>query len=242
MKKALVFFVLIAACIFTSCNLMDLFKPTGTLEGWVIDATTGLGLEDVLVFDTNNDSFSTYSDSDGFYSFDLPSGDRTIGFSIDDYIFSDIAVTVIADDTVWVSENETIGNPVLTGEGLRFILTWGDIPYDLDSYLETPSAEIVSYYDPVAVGANLDHDDTSSFGPETITITDQASGIYKYYVNQYSSDGSLSTSSAVVKIYNASGLLKTYNVPASGTGEYWNVCTINGSTITAVNRIQSTQP
>ena len=137
-----------------------------------------------------------------------------------------------------------LGNPVLTSGETRFVLTWGATPSDLDSHLLTPSGDHVYYgnTDPFGAGANLDIDDTSSYGPETITITDTQSGTYIYYVHKWSSSGSLTTSDAEVKVYDSGGLLETISVPSSGTGDYWNVARLGGSTLTVVNTIVSSEP
>jgi PKD repeat protein len=54
----------------------------------------------------------------------------------------------------------------------------------------------------------------------------------------------ISSSSAVVQIYNANGLLRSIQVPTSGDDDYWNVCTIDGATgsVTVINQIQSGSP
>jgi hypothetical protein len=68
--------------------------------------------------------------------------------------------------------------------------------------------------------------------------------MYQYYVHNYSESPEISSSQAVVQIYNQNGLLQTLQVPTSGTGLYWYVCDINGATgqITIRNVIQETAP
>lgn len=138
---------------------------------------------------------------------------------------------------------------MLSSNQYRIVLTWGETPADLDSHLITPSGEEIYYHnkETTAGDANLDVDNTTSYGPETVTITAPQSGTYRYYVFNYSekdngTDTSLTTSHAVVRVYNSSGLLKTYTVPATGAGLYWNVFTLNGSTITDVNAIGTVPP
>lgn len=132
----------------------------------------------------------------------------------------------------------------------RIVLTWGESPRDLDSHLIGPDGQGTTFevyfgnrgsldQPPYVV---LDTDDTSSFGPETITIDRQFDGTYCYYVYQYSSDGALATSEAQVDVYQNNTQVASYAVPTSGTGRYWSVFTLNGETIEDINTIVDTAP
>ncbi|MBV5331809.1 hypothetical protein JZU69_05495, partial [bacterium] len=85
--------------------------------------------------------------------------------------------------------------------------------------------------------------DVTSYGPETTGILRYYAGTYKYAVYQFSSLGTLSTSGAQVKVYRSGALIQSYNVP-SGTGRWWYVLDVNGSTsaITPRNYLMSSQP
>lgn len=143
-------------------------------------------------------------------------------------------------------------SPTITEGEYRIVLSWGEIPYDLDSHLTTPEIEGNAYHiDWTWKGnqasipyAQLDVDDIDSYGPETVTINRFYNGTYRYFVHRFSSYGELTTSGAIVKVYGASGLLKTYSVPTSGEGRIWHVCDIDGDTkrITTVNRIMQDAP
>ncbi len=91
---------------------------------------------------------------------------------------------------------------------------------------------------------HVDFDDTDSYGPETMTIYQIFNGTYQYYIENYSETPAITTSQAVVQIYNQTGLLHTLQVPASGTGLFWYVCDVNGSTGQVIirNVIQETAP
>ncbi len=54
------------------------------------------------------------------------------------------------------------------------------------------------------------------------------------------SDDVLVDSLAMVEIYNSDGLIRKYNIPVSGTGQWWNVFSYNGSTgeITTIDKIE----
>jgi PKD repeat protein len=143
-------------------------------------------------------------------------------------------------------------SPTLASGQYRFVLTWGELPYDVDSHLKTPTIEGNNYHifygdqgsatsPPYAI---LDIDDQVSFGPETITIYELKTGEYHYYIHNYSQSPDITTSSAVVQIFNENGLLQTLQVPTSGTGLYWDVCTLNGTngSISVINQITNTEP
>ena len=130
----------------------------------------------------------------------------------------------------------------------KVILTWGSSPSDLDSHViswhDTGSQYHVYYgsktasYNGVTV-CNLDTDDTSAYGPETIRIYRLNQYPIYYYVYQYSSSGSLTGSSAIAKLYKYNKLIRTYNIPTSGSGLYWNVFAIKNNQIIERNTIDS---
>ena len=73
-----------------------------------------------------------------------------------------------------------VAPPVGPGK-LRFVLTWGEMPRDLDSHLDTPSGCHLYYGRKQCPGreATLDTDVQDSFGPETISINSLKPGLYK---------------------------------------------------------------
>ncbi len=124
-------------------------------------------------------------------------------------------------------------SPVMKGlDGMRIVLNWGAEPPDLDSHIEYPNNHI--YFEHKnGTDALLDVDDTSSFGPETITIDRKHDGErYDYQVMIYANLAdpnyltNLSISQAKVFVYVGQTLVKTYYVPKNGTGNIWNVFTI----------------
>lgn len=143
-------------------------------------------------------------------------------------------------------------SPTLSDGEFRIVLNWGENPKDIDAHLKTPSIDGTEYHiyysnkgnATAAPYATLDHDDRTSYGPETVTIYDLFAGTYKYYVYNYSGSPDIVTSNAVVQVYNSTGLIKTVNIPTTGTGRYWNVLTIDGSTgqVTVINEISGTAP
>lgn len=120
-------------------------------------------------------------------------------------------------------------------DGLRVVLTWGSSPEDIDSHISYPGNHIC-YYHKTGAMANLDVDDTDSFGPETITIERKQPGQkYIYAVHDYSdkdvhSGNRLSNvSDARVFIYIGNTLIRSYKVPRNQTGNTWVVFMIDES-------------
>ena len=173
------------------------------------------------------------------YSFDLAPGNYTLNFTMDGFTASCANVIVLSNRSV--VQNVTlspVGTAGINGQ-MRIVLTWGEQPRDLDSHLLGPTADGTDrfhiyfsnkkYYSDNKLMAMLDVDDTTSYGPETTTIYNMnATGIYSYYVHNYSDgwdeDSSrLSTSHARIQVYDGDTLIATYNVPVNHKGTLWHV-------------------
>lgn len=225
----------------SSCEFL---LPTGTVTGTVRSYTTAGGIEGVEVTVDGYTSFTATTNADGTFEIAVPVGTQTLKFSKTGYFFSDVEVVVVIDEILAVDTNTIYGQPELAAGDFRVVLTWGETPRDLDSHMITPN-NIEIYYGnktPTGAGANLDVDDTSGFGPETTTITEQQTGTYTYFVYNFTGTPSITESDAVVRVYGSTGLINTFNVPTTGTGRYWNVFTLSGSTVTPVNTVSATDP
>ncbi len=163
--------------------------------------------------------------------------------------YTNTNVVIAADETL--SLDISLSPTISSGE-MRIVLNWGSEPNDLDSYLKTPEIEgnnYTVYYGNTGNAtsppyATLDHDEQQGFGPETITIYQKFAGTYKYYVRNYSGTPDITTSNAVVQVYDANGLISSINIPTEGSGRYWNVLTIDGTSgdITIINEISDSAP
>ncbi|MCD7785523.1 MAG: carboxypeptidase regulatory-like domain-containing protein [Oscillospiraceae bacterium] len=227
---------------------------TGTATGTITSALTGLGVEEVTLTirsgwnNTSSDEVieTIMTDEDGDYSVTLPLGNYTLLAEKEDYISA--TVNLVVQNGVTSSQNGTI-SPVLSGDSFRVVLTWGENPRDLDSHvvgtLSSGSTFHVYYsdkseYDGSVEVCNLDVDDTSSYGPETITLNLTSSDPYYYYVYLYAGNGSLATSEAKVSVYQGSTLVARFNVPTDQySGRYWNVFAIVDGQIVVSNTITS---
>jgi hypothetical protein len=151
-----------------------------------------------------------------------------------------VANFVIAD----THTSPIAGVPAPSAGEYRVVLSWGLTPSDLDSHLTGPDGSggrfHVYYANLSFAGHNLDLDDVSSFGPETITIApDGVNGVYRYSVFNYSDQdptGSvgIAQSPTTVRVYNSNGLLRTFIAPGATPGNTWRVfeMTVSGSSVT----------
>ncbi|MDO8342842.1 MAG: tetratricopeptide repeat protein [Cellvibrio sp.] len=122
-------------------------------------------------------------------------------------------------------------SPVMTNlDGMRIVLNWGATPKDLDSHIVYPDNHI--YFSSMkGADAQLDVDDTTSYGPETITLERKHDGErYVYAVHDYTNRENpglfLSKSSAKVFVYVGQTLIRTYYVPTNQVGNLWTVFAI----------------
>jgi len=238
---------------------MDTSNAVGTIRGAISNASTGTGVPNALV--TLRPGLRTTSpeavgitafastDSSGRYTVtDLQPGYYTGVVTAAGYIQG--SFTALArGGSVNDNQNGTV-SPSIDGSTWRVVLTWGANPRDLDSHLTGPisgsaSRFEVAYYSRGSVTsspyASLDVDQTSGFGPETVTIARTLDGTYRYYVYHYAGFGSLATSGARVAVYRGNSLQKTYSVP-NQSGEIWTVFEIRNGVLTDINAIGNVFP
>ena len=240
----------------------------GGIFGTIKDARTGLPISGVKIqvyYGANNTSGNNaatdipwYTDTNGKFSykkwsvfgadFGLPAGNYTLILSKDEYIST--SYNVVIEGGKDCEFNGSI-SPVSAQHEYRIVLSWGSSPSDLDSHYSglTKNGYIdhVYYSRKSGYTANLDIDDTSSYGPETIYVSDYedlVDGFY-YSVHDYSNCNTtygsyaLANSNATVRLYQGQQLLKTYYVPTGREGTVWNVFSITGDgRITAINTME----
>lgn len=136
-------------------------------------------------------------------------------------------------------------SPVMSGlDSMRVVLTWGATPDDLDSHIVYPGNHIY-YGHKEGNKGNLDVDDTDSYGPETITLTERQNGqSYVYAIHNYSDKTSpestrLASSGAKVFVYVGESLVRTYYVPTQQVGNLWTVFKITPTgEFVDINRVE----
>ena len=175
----------------------------------------------------------TADDYGSIYVQGLDYGYYTAEVLADGFVTSFHNVAVVPDE--YYTEWNLPMSPRLAEGETRIVLTWGETPYDLDSHLYNDDFHVYfsnkNYYQNSTPLVNLDRDDTSSYGPETITIYRPLDKDCTYYVYDYSNGGNssntqLSTSGATVRVYQTDGLIATFHVPAGYTGDRWTVFTL----------------
>lgn len=133
-------------------------------------------------------------------------------------------------------------------------LSWGAAPADVDSYLLTPSGSTIYYANrgslQVAPFANLDVDDTSSFGPEVVTINRLMVGTYTYGVDNFSGSYTPGLTNSPIRVeLNLGNSQRIFNAPAGETTSTrflrmfrLNVDVSCNVTVEVVNTWETTRP
>lgn len=232
----------------------------GYANGIITDAVSGEPVSEVglkLRKSWNNRDgavVATSSTNDnGFYEFSLDPGAYTMEYSKGGYItgYKNIVMNV-AD---FYAQNASISPEMPEDGNFRIVLSWSNIPNDLDSHMSGPvgNGERFHIYfrhsdqtndNPYNDYFRLDLDNTDIVNypgvPETITIVNQIDGVYRYAVHDFSnkhntSNTNLSASNATVNVYKGSVLVATFHVPANKTGTVWTVFELSGNQITPIN-------
>jgi hypothetical protein len=184
---------------------------------------------------------------EGKYSVNLPLGDYTRIVTLVGYTDNSQKVSVVGPSDETDGNNRIIMVPILDFNDWKMVLTWGKIPRDLDSHLLTPWGAKVYYGNKTVQNASLDLDNTTGEGPETIIIKDITSGIFKYYVNNFSREANLVTSNAHVQLTKAGTQKGDFTVPTSpvlDTNHAWHVFDVDISTgiVTTINELVTEVP
>lgn len=232
----------------------------GAVGGRITNAINGNAINDATIKFRKNHGVKTGSyvskngsditiktDGNGKYSYKgLTTGYYTMEVSKDGYITGYFDIIAAPSNEICQNQNFSI-SPELPEGQYRIVLTWGQNPRDLDSHITGVTSSGSSFHvyfsnmnawDGDVHVVNLDIDDTSSYGPETVTLIPTTSETYRYYVYRYAGSGSISTSSAHIEVYKGNSLIATYDAPTNqGTGDYWTVFEITNGTIKTVNKI-----
>lgn len=218
----------------------------GEVKGYVKDATTGKGIKTSMKVrergkKTGSAITELSSKQDGSYVYGGKQGSYTVEVSAKGYITEYFDVEIIRGQ-VKTGKNIVLSPEVGEGE-IRIVLTWGSNPRDLDSYAIGKSSTGQNFNinftnQKMKNIGNLDVDDTTSYGPETITITD-VDAAFTYYIVDYRAEGTLGSSDAKVKVYlPGEKSAKEFKVP-SGDGILWKVFEFEKGELTKINQLTS---
>jgi len=230
------FTIFLAITMLTSC-FKDDEKGNSTISGTIIDSQTGQGIAGADVGFTKDNSISEVSDVN------LKATTNAIGdFTITGAATGTYRMIIevpgnfsrIIDDINITDGINTLGDFVSVAPpsagSIRIVLSWGLSPDDLDAHLTGPYSDesrfhiYYSYRETDDGYANLDVDDISSYGPETITINDFNDGIYRYSVFNFEDQSmagleGIFDSPAKVEVYTSNGLVNTFYPPTTSGSE-----------------------
>lgn len=228
---------------------------TGGLSGRARDASTNaviatgvaVELRDGMNTTTGLALQATTTAADGSYSFTgVNAGTYTLVMRSAGYAQSARTVAVSGGATT-VNADLTLSASVNANQW-RAVLTWTASGRDLDLYLTLPGAgttrQQVYFLQPgncaAAPFACLDRDASAAPGPETITISQLGTGLYRFYVQNYNapssaSDSTLMLSGAQLRIFRGATQVAAYSVPQQ-PGTLWTVAELDGATGTLTPR------
>ncbi|MEW6265657.1 MAG: hypothetical protein AB1641_21500 [Thermodesulfobacteriota bacterium] len=235
------------------------FNGLGSIGGIVKNASNNDILTNYMVKLISPDEnivlrSSSVSEPAASYLFNaIPAGSYRIQVEFPDNTFrsNEIYATVLAGMSRQAEDISVVPiNPNITA---TIVLTWGESPHDLDSHLidtvtNGEQVHVAYYRKEQPPYANLDVDDTNSYGPETVTITQMIDGGFTYIVHDYtnrsnSSSSALSYSSATVKVYTSNGEQRVFYVPTGKIGTSWTVFRIDEyGQIVLINAVNNSPP
>lgn len=233
---------------------------TGYANGVITNAVSGQTVSGVTIkmrrsWNNQNGEILhiTNTNANGYYEISYTPGFYTLEYSKEGFITGYRNIIIgIAD----IAAQNAVISPVLSDGEYRIVLSWANLPDDLDSHLTgpDPSGGRFHLYYPLATRSGghdnmdyyeLDWDNTEirqNATPETVTIHKQLNGVYRYSVHDFSNSGDsestdMARSNAKVDVYKGSNLIETYHVPANAKGTIWTVFELNGNELTQINRI-----
>lgn len=189
--------------------------------------------------------FTQVADSNGYLCLNLKQGVYTIEVNAEGYetIYYNIIGNPNSDNIYELYTSPNLGD----GE-VAIVLTWGARPSDLDSHLFTTKGNTTShiwYGRLMDENSNyLDVDDTTSYGPETVTIRDfNSNDYYKYCVVDYTNCSAglynsydMSNSGATINVFSNDGMTGVYHVPTNMNGVIWEVFEIRNGQLLSIQR------
>ena len=213
---------------FTTWNADYLYEAI-QIEGCVVD-TEGNSVPGTVIQSRGSSYIGTASrvaDSEGNFTVPARPSSRVFLSARN----GDQSRTVTINTT---TENTLIESCLVVDEAASTItLSWGENPRDLDTHFTGPAdaeGDTTFHIDytnkSVDVGGTnlyLDVDDTSSFGPEIVSIpTFPFAGTYRYGVYLYSGSGDIQSSPARVEL-NLNGDLSIFSPPEGTPTTCWAV-------------------
>lgn len=220
-------------------------KKKGVVSGVVIDAMTGQGVPLARVtFKGKANQGETSTGSEGAFQLELKADEYEVTISAQGYVEETFEFKV-EEGCNYSGEQFTISPELATGSA-RIVLEWGAQPEDLDSYLSGTTDDgndvFISYFHRqcsagVETIAELDVDDTTGYGPETITLNN-LNGKYIYYISDFRQTERFQEYGATVKVYlpNKSQPEVITMDPGAGVENVWDVFELDHGELKILNR------
>jgi len=238
-----------------SINLIPLQPPVEefTVRGYVKNATTDKVISNSILTSavtikfinkvTKNVYQVTFIGS--IYEVKLPKGTYTRDITSTSFAEMVDDVIILGDSNENDKPNTIYLSPIF--KGIRAVLVWDKLPQDLDAHVILPSGFEVNFTKKSSDDnhVTLDVDNLKGYGPETVSMSDLAPGVYKYYVNRFSNEAPLSQSNARVKLFVANKLYREFSVPTTNdTYENWHVFNYDSTsnTVDVVNELKESTP
>jgi len=218
----------------------------GTVSGTVLNAVSGeaLGGANINLQPTGSGNprtamtdalgkFAIYVINPGSYNLSVAAG----GF-----------ITVNQVSTITGGQSLTANfalTPPLSGGQYRIIVTWQNA-IDLDAHITGPGTGNSRFHvwwleptDLLTPTTTMLDVDGASPGPETITFTPSATGIYRFSIHNYTDrdttgGNGIAQSGIVVRVYRGSNQLLVFTPPNSG-GTLWKVFELNSGQLNTIN-------
>ena len=221
-----------------SGRLLNAFTNQAITAGLTVRIRPGINATNgPYALDANNQTIGAVtSAADGSYVIpNVPAGNYTVEVSGTGFLTT--YETVISAGANSSNQNILV-SPSLGADEVRIVLSWNATPKDVDSHLEYGNSACldggkkcqVVWNQKSRLGGDLtlDVDVVTGFGPETTTLkgTVWTSPIVTrlgYSLYNWSNDASMSVSGSTVKVYKASGLVRTYNSGPAQVGRWWQI-------------------
>jgi hypothetical protein len=218
-------------------------KVEFVIRGSTKDARTGemLGEVTVRVVDTDVEDKTLT----GYFALQrVPGGSTKIKYEKPGYITAEKQFEVTGN-VVTGGPADVSMSPEMTSDQWRVVLKWGEEPRDLDSYVKWGANKAWwqnLHQEGSHMASTLEHDDVTSFGPETIHVSNVGKctgGAYycdiRYYVNDYTKTGKMLDEVADVTLYTGDKVAGDWHIkdcPASVSEDkmWWHVFTLDGMT------------
>lgn len=212
---------------FTTWNA-DRVYETVYINGCVVDSEN-IAISGAKMVSTGRDyngSSTAFTDTNGDFTIPVKTN-STVLISGSQGSQSRTLTQVVANEDITVIDCIELSAATSTVK-----LTWGQNPSDLDTHFSGPSNDAgdtfhLSYRDKeVSVDDTtfyLDVDDTSSYGPEILTIPAfPLAGRYSYVVHKYSGSSDILQSPTRVEL-NLESQIRIFSPPEGEVSRYWHV-------------------